>query len=84
MFYSLCKIIIYEYQSVPFFFKTQGQKKIASMVESKDVHKGIFQIEWDHKKMEMEMEDLNQKAWDIQMLFFSRERQKVSSPYPTV
>ncbi|XP_075389575.1 cilia- and flagella-associated protein 43 [Tenrec ecaudatus] len=56
--------------------RTQGQKKVASMVESKDVHKGIFQIEWEHKKMEMEMEDLNQKAWDIQMLFFSRDRQK--------
>ncbi|XP_033617136.1 cilia- and flagella-associated protein 43 [Fukomys damarensis] len=56
--------------------RTQGQKKIASMMESKNVHKGIYQIEWDHKKMEMEMEDLNQKAWDIQMLFFSRDRQK--------
>uniref|UniRef100_A0A2K5E5M4 Cilia- and flagella-associated protein 43 n=1 Tax=Aotus nancymaae TaxID=37293 RepID=A0A2K5E5M4_AOTNA len=56
--------------------KTQGQKKIASMMESKDVHKRIFQIEWEHKKMEMEREDLNQKAWDIQMLFFSRDRQK--------
>ncbi|KAM6182221.1 cilia- and flagella-associated protein 43 [Erethizon dorsatum] len=56
--------------------RTQGQKKVASMMESKDVHKGIYQIEWEHKKMEMEMEDLNQKAWDIQMLFFSRERQK--------
>jgi hypothetical protein len=48
------------------------------MMESKDVHKGIYQIEWEHKKMEMEMEDLNQKAWDIQMLFFSRDRQKAS------
>ncbi|XP_045047474.2 cilia- and flagella-associated protein 43 isoform X2 [Desmodus rotundus] len=56
--------------------RAQGQKKVASMMESKDIHKGIFQIEWEHKKMEMEMEDLNQKAWDIQMLFFSRERQK--------
>uniref|UniRef100_A0A2K6L3N2 Cilia- and flagella-associated protein 43 n=1 Tax=Rhinopithecus bieti TaxID=61621 RepID=A0A2K6L3N2_RHIBE len=56
--------------------RTQGQKKIASMMESKDVHKRILQIEWEHKKMEMEREDLNQKAWDIQMLFFSRDRQK--------
>ncbi|XP_045438024.1 cilia- and flagella-associated protein 43 isoform X2 [Pipistrellus kuhlii] len=56
--------------------RTQGHKKVASMMESKDIHKGIFQIEWEHKKMEMEMEDLNQRAWDIQMLFFSRERQK--------
>lgn len=46
------------------------------MMESKEVHKGIYQIEWEHKKMEMEMEDLNQRAWDIEMLFFSRDRQK--------
>lgn len=52
------------------------------MTESKEVNKGIYQIEWEHKKMEMEMEDLNQKAWDIQMLFFSRDRQKASAPYP--
>ncbi|XP_007938212.1 cilia- and flagella-associated protein 43 [Orycteropus afer afer] len=67
------KNIIEDLNSV---IRTQGQKKVTSMVESKDVHKGIYQIEWEHKKMEMEMEDLNQKAWDIQMLFFSRDRQK--------
>nr|XP_021495905.1 cilia- and flagella-associated protein 43 [Meriones unguiculatus] len=67
------KNIIEDLNSV---IRTQGQKKVTSMMESKDVHKGIYQIEWEHKKMEMEMEDLNQKAWDIQMLFFSRNRQK--------
>ncbi|VCX19821.1 unnamed protein product, partial [Gulo gulo] len=67
------KSIIEDLNSV---IRTQGQKKVASMMESKDVHKGIFQIEWEHRKMEMEMEDLSQKAWDIQMLFFSRDRQK--------
>ncbi|KAM4852370.1 cilia- and flagella-associated protein 43 isoform 2-T2 [Thomomys bottae] len=70
------KNIIEELNSV---IRTQGQKKVASMMESKEVHKGIYQIEWEHKKMEMEMEDLNQKAWDIQMLFFSRDRQKYLS-----
>ncbi|XP_045425313.1 cilia- and flagella-associated protein 43 isoform X3 [Lemur catta] len=67
------KTIIEDLNSV---IRTQGQKKVASMMETKEVHKGIYQIEWEHKKMEMEMEDLNQKAWDIQMLFFSRDRQK--------
>uniref|UniRef100_A0A8C2LW88 Cilia- and flagella-associated protein 43 n=1 Tax=Cricetulus griseus TaxID=10029 RepID=A0A8C2LW88_CRIGR len=67
------KNIIEDLNSV---IRTQGQKKVASMIESKEVHKGIYQIEWEHKKMQMEMEDLNQKAWDIQMLFFSRDRQK--------
>ncbi|XP_027707432.1 cilia- and flagella-associated protein 43-like [Vombatus ursinus] len=55
--------------------RAQGQRKITNMVENKKYHKGIFQIEWEHKKMEMEMEDLNQKAWDVQMLFFSRAHQ---------
>ncbi|XP_043843874.1 LOW QUALITY PROTEIN: cilia- and flagella-associated protein 43-like [Dromiciops gliroides] len=67
------RVIIEDINSV---IRAQGQKKVTSMVESKDFHKGIFQIEWEHKKMEMEMEDLNQKAWDIQMLFFSRDRQR--------
>ncbi|XP_006526595.1 cilia- and flagella-associated protein 43 isoform X2 [Mus musculus] len=67
------KNIIEDLNSV---IRTQGQKKVASMMESKEVHKGIYQIEWEHKKMEMEMEDLNQRAWDIEMLFFSRDRQK--------
>ncbi|KAM9061459.1 cilia- and flagella-associated protein 43-like [Sarcophilus harrisii] len=67
------RVIIEDINSI---IRFQGQKKVTRMIESKDVHKGIYQIEWEHKKMEMEMEDLNQKAWDIQMLFFSRDRQK--------
>ncbi|XP_044516109.1 cilia- and flagella-associated protein 43-like [Gracilinanus agilis] len=55
--------------------RIQGQKKIASMMENKKYHKGIIQIDWEHKKMVMEMEDLNQKAWDIQQLFFSKAHQ---------
>uniref|UniRef100_A0A8C8RE15 Uncharacterized protein n=1 Tax=Pelusios castaneus TaxID=367368 RepID=A0A8C8RE15_9SAUR len=59
--------------------RAQGEKKIASMVESKDFSKGIFQLEWEHKKMKMLMEDLNQKARDIQNLHVSRDRQLVSN-----
>ncbi|XP_078007200.1 cilia- and flagella-associated protein 43-like [Phascolarctos cinereus] len=67
------RVIVEDINSI---IRSQGQKKVTSMVESKDFHKGIYQIEWEHKKMQMEMEDLNQKAWDIQMLFLSRDRQK--------
>ncbi|NXL64876.1 CFA43 protein, partial [Chordeiles acutipennis] len=53
----------------------QGEKKIASMVECKDYSKGIFQLEWEHKKMRMQMEDLKQKARDIVTLPISKDRQ---------
>ncbi|KFV48123.1 WD repeat-containing protein 96, partial [Gavia stellata] len=53
----------------------QGEKKIASMVECKDFSKGIFQLEWEHKKMRMQIEDLKQKARDIVTLSISKDRQ---------
>ncbi|XP_056208362.1 cilia- and flagella-associated protein 43 isoform X1 [Falco biarmicus] len=53
----------------------QGKKKIASMVECKEFSKGIFQLEWEHKKMRMQIEDLKQKARDIVTLPISKDRQ---------
>uniref|UniRef100_A0A8B9F345 CFA43 protein n=1 Tax=Amazona collaria TaxID=241587 RepID=A0A8B9F345_9PSIT len=53
----------------------QGEKKIASMMEYKDFSKGIFQLEWEHRKMRMQIEDLQQKARDIVSLIISRDRQ---------
>ncbi|XP_063194806.1 cilia- and flagella-associated protein 43 [Chroicocephalus ridibundus] len=53
----------------------QAEKKIASMVEYKDFFKGIFQLEWEHKKMRMQIEDLKQKARDIVTLPISKDRQ---------
>ncbi|XP_031453373.1 cilia- and flagella-associated protein 43 isoform X2 [Phasianus colchicus] len=61
------------------FLLKQGQdqveKKIASMVECKEFSKGIFQLEWEHKKMRMQIEDLNQKAQDIATLPITKDRQ---------
>ncbi|XP_010078588.1 PREDICTED: WD repeat-containing protein 96, partial [Pterocles gutturalis] len=53
----------------------QGEKKIASMVEYKDFSKEILQLEWEHKKMRMQIEDLEQKARDIVTLPISKDRQ---------
>lgn len=47
------------------------------MVECKDFHKGIIQQEWDHKRMSRQIEDLKNKARDIQMLHVSQELQEV-------
>ncbi|KAK2163683.1 hypothetical protein LSH36_75g07025 [Paralvinella palmiformis] len=52
-----------------------GDSKIASMIESKDFRKGIIQLEWEHKKMTMLMEDLHNKMRDIQNLKVTREIQ---------
>uniref|UniRef100_A0A663MGL3 Cilia- and flagella-associated protein 43 n=1 Tax=Athene cunicularia TaxID=194338 RepID=A0A663MGL3_ATHCN len=53
----------------------QGEKKIASMVEYKDFSKGMFRLEWEHKKMRMQIEDLKQKAQDILRLPITKDRQ---------
>ncbi|NXR72715.1 CFA43 protein, partial [Pycnonotus jocosus] len=53
----------------------QGEKKITAMVEFKDFSKGIIQLEWEHKKMKMQIEDLKEKARDIVILPISKDCQ---------
>ena len=54
------------------------------MNESKDFRKGIYQLEWERKKMIMEIEDLLQKAKDIQRLKVTKELQFVSINYASI
>ncbi|XP_066047799.1 cilia- and flagella-associated protein 43 [Chamaea fasciata] len=53
----------------------QGEKKITAMVEFKDFSKGIIQLEWEHKKMKMQIRDLKEKARDIVTLPISKDCQ---------
>ena len=55
------------------------QNKIDAMLESKDFRKGIHMLEWERRRLEMEIDDLTQKAQDIQMLKLTRELQTVLS-----
>ncbi|NXR17134.1 CFA43 protein, partial [Cinclus mexicanus] len=53
----------------------QGEKKITAMVEYKEFSKGIIQLEWEHKKMKMQIEDLKEKARNIVILPISKDCQ---------
>uniref|UniRef100_UPI0037E722FD cilia- and flagella-associated protein 43 n=1 Tax=Semicossyphus pulcher TaxID=241346 RepID=UPI0037E722FD len=55
--------------------RTLGGQKIASMVECKDFRKGIIQLQWEHRRMAMQIEDLNNKKRDIQKLQLTKEQQ---------
>ncbi|KAK2921789.1 hypothetical protein Q8A73_001274 [Channa argus] len=52
-----------------------GERKIASMVECKDFRKGSIRLEWEHKMMRMQIEDLNNKVKNIQKLRLTEEQQ---------
>ncbi|XP_056291308.1 cilia- and flagella-associated protein 43 isoform X1 [Pseudoliparis swirei] len=54
--------------------RTLGEQKIDIMVKCKDFRQGITQLLWEHKMMEMQIEDLNTKARDIQRLRLSEEQ----------
>ncbi|XP_034537901.1 cilia- and flagella-associated protein 43 isoform X3 [Notolabrus celidotus] len=55
--------------------RTLGGQKIASMVECKDFRKGIIQLQWEHRWLTMQIEDLNNKKRDIQKLKLTKEQQ---------
>lgn len=55
-----------------------GEQKIAAMVETKDLRKGIIQLEWENKMKRMQIEDLKTKARDIQMLRLTEDQKEVS------
>ncbi|NXM28926.1 CFA43 protein, partial [Oxyruncus cristatus] len=54
---------------------TQGEKKIAAIIEFKDFSRGIRRLEWEHKKMRMQIDDLKEKARDIVILPISKDCQ---------
>ena len=58
-----------------YHFQALGESKIASMMESKEFRKGIIQLEWEHKKNLMKIEDLKNKMRTINMMKVTREIQ---------
>ncbi|CAH1259174.1 CFAP43 [Branchiostoma lanceolatum] len=55
--------------------KTLGDAKLQIMVESKDFRKGIHQLEWERRRMQMQKSDLDTKARDIQMFRMTKDLQ---------
>lgn len=58
--------------------QTLGEQKIASMVETKDMRKGIIKLEWENNMKRMQIENLKSEARDIQMLRLTEEQKEVS------
>ena len=59
--------------------QTLGGQKIATMVECKDFRKGIIQLEWEQRRIQMQTEHYDMQTRDIQKLHLSKEQQEVTS-----
>ncbi|XP_031564143.1 cilia- and flagella-associated protein 43-like [Actinia tenebrosa] len=53
-----------------------GKAKVSIMDDSKEFRKGIHGLEWEHRKMQMQAEDLQTKARDIQLLRVTKDLQQ--------
>ncbi|XP_072883182.1 cilia- and flagella-associated protein 43 isoform X1 [Hemitrygon akajei] len=52
-----------------------GEKKVVIMVECKDFKKGIAQLEWEYKKMLMQVDDLHNKIRNILKFRITKQAQ---------
>ena len=55
--------------------KLLGKEKLDRMKQNMDFKRGIHLLEWEHRKLRMEAEDLQKKAKEIQTLKLTKEMQ---------
>ncbi|EDV20844.1 uncharacterized protein TRIADDRAFT_60769 [Trichoplax adhaerens] len=53
-----------------------GEAKVSIMNDCKNFRKNIHSLEWEHKQMKMQIEDLHTKTKDIQLLRVTKELQQ--------
>eukprot|EP00798_Chlamydomonas_sp_ICE-L_P009992 gene9993-7873_t len=56
---------------------TKGSRKIELITAIKDFKKGIYQLEWEHKRGDMMISDLREKTRELQLLHVTRDMQAV-------
>ena len=55
--------------------KLLGREKLERMQQNMDFKRGIHLLEWEHRKLKMQAEDLQKKAKEIQTLKLTKEMQ---------
>jgi len=57
--------------------QSKGTRKVEILTAIKDFKKGIYQLEWEHKRCDMMIEDLKEKTRELQLLHVTRDIQTV-------
>ena len=53
----------------------KGTRKVDILTAIKDFKKGIYQLEWEHRRCDMMIDDLKEKTRELQLLHVTRDIQ---------